>query len=106
MANYLLVYHGGEGMADDEAERQKIMAAWGAWFGSLGDAVVDGGNPVGAAMTVASNGSTSDGGGANPATGYSILKADSLAAATELAKGCPVLASGGSVEVAETFNAM
>ncbi len=106
MANYLLVYHGGEGMAEDPAERQKIMDAWGAWFGSMGEAVVDGGNPVGGAMTVASDGSTSEGGGANPATGYSIIKADSLAAATDLAKGCPVLASGGSIEVAETFQAM
>ena len=32
--------------------------------------------------------------------------ADNLDAAVSLAKGCPVLASGGSVEVAETFNAM
>ena len=68
--------------------------------------MVDGGNPVGATSTIASDGSTSDGGGANPATGYSVIQADSLAAATELAKGCPVLTSGGSVEVAETFNAM
>ena len=106
MANYLLVYHGGESMAEDPAERQKVMDAWGAWFGSMGDAVVDGGNPVGAATTVASDGSTSEGGGANPATGYSIIQAASLAAATEIAKGCPVLTAGGSVEVAETFNAM
>lgn len=106
MANYLLVYHGGEGMADDADERQKIMDAWGAWFGSMGDAVVDGGNPVGAAMTVASDGSTAEGGGANPATGYSIIQADSLSAATELAKGCPVLGAGGSIEVAETFAVM
>ena len=105
MANYLLVYHGG-GMPEGETEQQQVMAAWGSWFGDLGAAVVDGGNPVGATSTIASDGSTSDGGGANPATGYSVIQADSLAAATELAKGCPVLTSGGSVEVAETFNAM
>jgi hypothetical protein len=105
MANYLLVYHGG-GMPEDEAEGQKVMAAWMAWFEKLGAAVVDGGNPVGATMTIAASGATSEGGGANPATGYSILQADTLAAATELAKGCPILASGGSIEVCETFNAM
>jgi hypothetical protein len=33
--------------------------------------------------------------------GYSIVKADTLELATELAKGCPGLASGGSVEVRE-----
>ena len=104
MANYLLVYHGG-GMPEGEAEQQQVMQAWTGWFENLGAAVVDGGNPVGAVTTIASDGSTSEG-GANPATGYSIIQADSLPAATDLAKDCPVLTSGGSVEVAETFQAM
>lgn len=105
MAKYLFVYHGG-GMPEGEAEQQQVMAAWGAWMGQLGSALVDGGNPVGAAVTLAPDGSTSDGGGSNPATGYSIVEAASLAAATELAKGCPILTSGGSIEVGETFDAM
>ncbi|HXS57479.1 MAG TPA: YciI family protein [Hanamia sp.] len=33
--------------------------------------------------------------------GYSIVKANSLEEATELAKGCPGLTTGGSVEVRE-----
>jgi hypothetical protein len=81
------------------------MKAWTDWFGSLGEAVVDGGNPVSQVRTIAADGSVSDG-GVNPSTGYSVLKADSLDAAVALAKGCPVLAGGASVEVAETFNAM
>jgi hypothetical protein len=39
-------------------------------------------------------------------TGYSIIEADSLDAAVELVKGCPILQSGGSVEVGETFDVM
>jgi hypothetical protein len=35
-----------------------------------------------------------------------VIKADSLTAAFELAKGCPNLAAGGTVAVGETFNAM
>jgi hypothetical protein len=31
--------------------------------------------------------------------GYAIVQADNLAAAAEFAKGCPVLLTGGSVEV-------
>ena len=31
--------------------------------------------------------------------GYSIVKADSVEEATELAKGCPIFAIGGNVEV-------
>lgn len=60
--------------------------------------------PTGAARTVAANGSVSDGGGSNPLTGYSLLNADNLDAAVNMAKGCPILKSGGSVEVAETID--
>jgi hypothetical protein len=104
MANYLLVYHGG-GMPASPEEGAKIMKAWTDWFGVLGDKLVDGGNPVSQVKTIASNGSVSDG-GTNPSSGYSVIKADNLDAAVALAKGCPVLGGGASVEVAETFAAM
>lgn len=103
MAKYLFVYHGG-GTPETPEEGEAEMAAWGAWFGELGGAVVDGGNPTGASVTVAGDGSTSEGGGANPTTGYSLVEAGSLEAAAGMAKGCPILNSGGSVEVAETFD--
>jgi hypothetical protein len=104
VANYLLVYHGGS-MPQSPEEGAQVMKAWTDWFSVLGSAVVDGGNPVSQVRTVAANGTVSNG-GVNPSSGYSVLKADSLDAAVELAKGCPVLAGGASVEVAETFNAM
>ena len=104
MANYVLVYKGGS-MAETEAEQQAVLAAWGRWYGELGQAVVDGGNPFGPSASVAADGTVSDGGGSG-LTGYTILQADSLATATELAKGCPVLSSGGSIEVYETFQVM
>jgi hypothetical protein len=104
--NYLLAYHGGGAMEQDEAARNKIMAQWGKWFQDLGAALVDGGNPVMRARTISSKGSVSDGGGQNPVSGYSLIKADSLDAAVKLAQGCPVLVGGGTIEVAETFNAM
>src|SRR5262245_8819120 len=100
MAKYLYVYHGGGSMPQSKEEIDKVMHAWGGWFGQLGASLVDGGNPVGKAATV-KNGSTVDGGGANPATGYSIIEASSRDEAVAKAKGCPLLASGGSVEVAE-----
>ncbi len=105
MANYLLSYHGG-GMPESEEEGARVMAAWTDWFGKLGAAVVDGGNPVSVAKTVGADGSVTDGGGSNPVTGYSILSADTLDAAVAMAKGCPIIASGGSIEVSETFAAM
>lgn len=104
MANYLLAYKGGS-MAETDEERQAAMAAWGSWFGELGQAIVDPGNPFGPAATVTNGGSVSDG-ASSAITGYSVLSADSLAAASGLAKGCPVLAAGGSVEVYETIPVM
>lgn len=105
MANFLLAYTGEAKQPATEEEGQKVMAAWMGWFGALGDAVVDGGNPISGSKSVASNGAVSDG-AASGLSGYSVLKADSLDAAATLAKGCPHLAAGGSVEVYETFNAM
>jgi len=106
MANYLLAYHGGGEMPSTPEAQKASMDAWMSWFGGLGAAVVDGGNPVGGARVVGSNGAVSEGGGANPITGYSVLQADSLDAAVQMAKGCPILAVGGSIQVCETFNAM
>jgi len=105
MANYLLAYHGG-GMPESEEQRAKVMAAWGQWFGTLGPALVDGGNPVARTCTISPSGSVAEGGGANPVSGYSVIKADGMDAAVQMAKGCPLLESGGSIEVAETFSAM
>ena len=102
MAKYVLAYRGG-GMQTTPAAQEAAMAAWGAWFGELGGAVIEAGNPFGPSKSISSDGSMKDGGGA-ALTGYSVLAADSLAAATDLAKGCPVLANGGSVDVYEAID--
>ena len=98
--DYLLVYKGGA-MPADEKEKHAVMTAWMGWYGALGKSIVDPGNPFGPSKTVTADGKTKDGG--SGFTGYTIVKADGLDAATKMARGCPVLASGGSVEVYETF---
>ncbi len=106
MANFVLVYSGG-GMPATEAERGKAMEAWGAWFGGLGEKVVDAGNPFGShAKNVSDGGAVHDGPIGTAATGYSIIKAESLNAAADAAKGCPVLMSGGRITVYEVTPAM
>ena len=58
---------------------------------------------MGDSQTVSSWGVAGDG-GANPASGYNLVNAADMAAAVEMAKGCPMVVSGeGSVEVAECF---
>lgn len=103
MSKYLFVYHGGS-KPESEADVAKVMDAWGQWFGSMGNSVVDGGNPVGMSSTVKSNGSIANDGGANPASGYSLVETSDLDGALAFAKGCPILASGGTVEVAEAID--
>ena len=44
------------------------------------------------------------GGGANPASGYSLIAATSLEDAHAKARGCPLLKNGGSIEIAEAFD--
>jgi hypothetical protein len=106
MAKYVLLYSGGQ-MGATPREQQQQLQAWGAWFGKLGKAVVDGGNPFSEkSKTVASDGKVKDGISGPRATGYSIVEAGSVDAAAEMAKGCPVLTSGGQITVYETFNAM
>ena len=100
MAQYIFAYHGG-GKPETPEEGEKVMAQWMAWYGAMGDAVVDGGAPVGMSKTVSKSG-VADDGGSNPLSGYTIVYADSIEAACEMAKGCPMVQDGtGSVEVAE-----
>jgi len=103
MAKFLFVYHGGENPKSEE-EAAEVMDAWGNWLGSMGSAVVDGGNPVGQSSTVPPDGKVTNDGGSNPASGYSLIEASSLEDAIAKAKGCPILQAKGSIEVAETFD--
>ena len=89
MAKYLLLYDGGT-MPEGDAAQAAVMQAWEAWFTQLDAAVADPGNPfTPASKRIGSDGSITAGGAS--ASGYSILEADSLDAATDMAKGCPVV---------------
>jgi hypothetical protein len=100
MTNYVFAYHGGEKAETPEAGAE-MMEKWNAWVEGLGVANVDPGNPLGMSKTVSANGVTDDG-GPNPLGGFSIVKADTIEGAIELARGCPFLdMNGATIEVAE-----
>jgi hypothetical protein len=104
MAKYLLLYRGGS-MPETEAAQAAVMKAWDDWFKAIGSAVADPGNPfTPASKSIGTDGAVSDGAGS--ASGYSVIEADSLDDATTLAKDCPVLAGGASIDVYETFEVM
>jgi hypothetical protein len=87
-------------------KRQKQMDEWVCWFKELGAKghLKEPGHPLESAGKVV-NGKqkvVKDGPYAEAKDvvgGYIVIEADDLAHATELAKGCPILEVGGSVEV-------
>lgn len=100
MSKFLFVYHGGS-RPESQEEIDKTMAAWGKWMTDNGPALLIPGNPVGMSKTVSGSG-TSDGGGANPASGYTVIEAADMDAACAIASSNPMVMDGsGSVEVAE-----
>jgi len=99
MTKYLLTYHGDQ-MADfpeDPAEVAKVMEAWGAWYGSMGDALVDGGAPVSGSTAIGPDGTSVA--ALAGVTGYTIIDVTDEAEATRIAQGCPVLEGGTSVQI-------
>jgi hypothetical protein len=91
MSSYIFSFRGDKDRklsADEEA-------AWGQWFGEIGASITDFGSRVGETSVVGSGRS------ANVLTGYTVVTADDLAAATALAEGCPATRQGGAVEVGE-----
>jgi len=99
MKKYLFVVYGPS--ADSEQDREVGMALMAEWYRSLGPALVDQGAPFTGARTV-SDGGVGDAIGPN-ATGYTMVQAESLEAATRLAGLCPLLKHGRQVTVFETL---
>lgn len=98
MADYIFAFHGGA-MPETPEEGEKVRAAWGVWMEGLGENMVNPGAPVGMSKTVSASG-VADDGGSNPLSGFTIVKANSVEQACEMAASCPIIEAGGSVEVA------
>jgi hypothetical protein len=79
----------------DHQPSEEEYAAWMAWFGELGSAIVDPGAQVSesAALGGVSIGSA--------LSGYTVIEAGNLTQANEVAAGCPALSHGGGVEIGQ-----
>lgn len=104
MTDFLVVYHGATDEQQSQEQKMARMEAWMKWMGSIGSAIKDAGHPASRAWTVTKDGTTEDA-GSNPATGYSIVTADSMQAALDMVVGCPQLAEGGNIELCELTSA-
>ena len=99
MPQYLITYLGGNHPATPE-EGKEHFAKYKAWLASLGPAAVSPANPIKETKTLHADRSITAG-GATTMSGFTIVDADSQEAAIALAKTCPFLDIGGSLEVSE-----
>jgi len=93
-------------MSGSPEERQEHFRKWAAWFKELGEkgCLKEYGHPLEAGGKVVKGNSktVNDGPYAEAKDvvgGYSVIEAKDLDEAAELARGCPILEVGGSVEV-------
>jgi hypothetical protein len=100
MPKYLLAFHGSR-IPDPASEQTELTSAWKSWMAELGDALEGSNNPMKLTRTISADGAVSDGGGPNPVVGLSFITANDMDTAIRVAKTCPHLAAGGSIEVAE-----
>ncbi|HEY8914075.1 hypothetical protein [Lacisediminihabitans sp.] len=91
MSNFVLAFRSKPDVMATEEE----ISDWNAWFQQLGGSVVDMGNRIGEVKLLG------EGAGANQISGYSVIDASDFSGAVEIAKGCPGLKYGGSVEVGQ-----
>ncbi|MEE9322681.1 MAG: YciI family protein [Granulosicoccus sp.] len=99
MSRYVIIYLGGEHPSDPE-EGKKHFAKYMEWLASIGEAALSPMNPLKDTNTVNADGTVKSG-GTTAMSGYTILEAASMEAALEIAKACPFLELGGSLEVSE-----
>jgi hypothetical protein len=100
MGKFVVVYQGGQ-MGESPEEQEAEMQAWINWFGSLGDVVVDMGNPFGESVAVTAEGK--GGSAIGGLTGYTIVKADDLDGAAALVSECPHFSAGGTIAIYSTI---
>ena len=81
MPHYIIAYHSDNKPESPEAGAEQ-MAKWKRWIDDLGDGV-------------------SDDGESNPMSSFSVVQTDSMEAALEIARNCPFLETGGTLEVAD-----
>jgi hypothetical protein len=99
MAQYIITYLGGDQPSSPEEGKQHF-AKYKEWLSSLGDSAVSPANPLKNTNTVNADGTVTSG-STTTMSGYTIIEADSMEAALEIAKACPFLDIGGSLEVSE-----
>ena len=99
MPQYMITYLGGNQPSSPEEGKQHF-SKYMEWLSSLGDSIVSPANPLKDTCTISPDGTVAAG-STTTMSGYTIIQVDSIEAALSIAKACPFLDVGGSLEVSE-----
>ncbi|MGB5225219.1 MAG: hypothetical protein WBM38_08825 [Arenicellales bacterium] len=99
MAQYIIAYLGGNQPSSAEEGKQHFEK-YKEWLSSLGESAVSPANPLKNTSTVNPDGSVSSG-SISSMSGFTIIESETIEKALEVAKACPFLEIGGSLEVSE-----
>jgi len=95
----MITYLGGNQPSSPE-EGQKHKSEYMAWLSSLETSAVSPANPIKKTSIVNPDGSVTPG-SVTSMSGFTVIEADSMKTALLIAKSCPFLDIGGSIEVSE-----
>ena len=85
MKRFMLLHYGFE------TPTPEIQAAWGQWFASVADKMVDSGSPFSRGREISPKTTKELPLGMDSLTGYTIISARTLDEAEQIAKGCPMI---------------
>jgi hypothetical protein len=101
MSKFVFIYHApmtpAEAAPPSPEEMAAVMGQWNAWGAKVGDGLIDFGTPLANGVRVSPGGTTAP--SRREVAGYSIIEADNLDAAVELAKQHPHLNMPGGCEI-------
>ena len=90
MAQFGLIYVGEPQFSGSKEEAQAHQQKYFAWLDGLGDAIVNRGMPFGPPTRVDANGVSTEA-REDRLTGITIVEADDMDAAIDMAKSCPYI---------------
>jgi hypothetical protein len=100
MTKYVFIYHApmtpAEATPPSPEQVEAVMGEWNAWAGRVGDGLVDFGTPLAGGVRVSPEGTSPS---SREVAGYSIIEAENLDAAVELARSHPHLKMPGGCEI-------
>lgn len=99
MAHYLMSYIGGEHPTSPD-EQKKHFDSYTRWLSSINEKILVPMMPLKDTVTINPDSTISEG-TTTAMSGYTILNVETMQEALDIAKACPFLEIGGTLEVSE-----